>query len=137
MITKYAYTSIQTNDIETTTNFYCELLGFQPYKKVFIGEGEEQVILQFIKLGEAMLEIFKLPGDFIPCDGTFAMIGIYVEDVKKAIKELRMKGVTIVDDEPWEGWEAGIMIAGILGPNKEKIMLVQNNNGQENFSRER
>ena len=122
---QFGYISIQTNDVDKTADFYIDNFGFKKVKRYEINENGEETVLQFIKLGNTLFEIFSLPNAEAGENGPFAMIGIYVDDIKYKLKELKEKNVEIIDDIPWEGSEEGQLIAGIRGINKEQIMLVE------------
>ena len=122
---EFGYISIQTKNVDKTADFYIDNFGFEKVKKYEREENQEKTILQFIKLENTLFEIFSISNSEEGENGPFAMIGIYVDDIEKKIKELKEKNVEIIDETPWKGSEEGQLIAGIRGINKEQIMLVQ------------
>lgn len=111
---------ILTKDTKTSKDFYCNVLDCK-YIRSYRDEIRE---LTFLKSGNTVIElVYKNNFDFNELDGTVNHLAFKVNDIRRAIEELKEKGVKFQSDTPVLLDEKYIVF--FWGPFGEKLELVQ------------
>ncbi len=113
---KIKYTTLIVKDMDESIKFYRDIMGFEIDSQYDLGQAGAITLLK--GEGETMIEIIKNPVDE---PGLFS-IGMDVEDVNAAVKELKSKGAKIT-------MEPTPITVGTLAfledPNGVRIALIQ------------
>lgn len=120
------HTMIRVNDLDESTNFYCDLLGMKLMRKKDYPSG--RFTLAFVGYGseseEAVIELtHNWDTHEYNLGNAFGHIALGVEDIYKTCENLRNKGAKIVR-EPGPMKHGSTEIAFIEDPNGYKIELV-------------
>lgn len=120
------HTMIRVNDLDESTNFYCDLLGMKLMRKKDYPSG--RFTLAFVGYGseseEAVIELtHNWDTHEYNIGNAFGHIALGVEDIYKTCENLRNKGAKIVR-EPGPMKHGSTEIAFIEDPNGYKIELV-------------
>jgi glyoxylase I family protein len=133
MFKKVDHVELVPTNMERSLKFYTEILGFKiqwRHKAEIppVGEGE----LVFIELGDTLIELFSAKNPAPASKGQWQVgyrrIALQVEDLDKAIKYLKAKGVEISSGPvAVEGPVAGkpVKLAEIKDPDGLSIELIQ------------
>ncbi|HHY04219.1 MAG TPA: methylmalonyl-CoA epimerase [Thermoanaerobacterales bacterium] len=128
MITQIDHIGIAVKDLEETMKFYTECLGL---KVTDIETVEEQKVrTAFIPIGEGEIELLESTDP----DGPIAKhiekrgegiqhIALRVENIEKALEELKQKGVRLIDQKPRKG--AGGARIAFIHPKATKGVLLE------------
>lgn len=90
------YTTMIVNDMEESIKFYRDVMGFEVDSKYYpTPEGAPPASITLMKSGgETMIELIK---DHVNDTG-FYSIGMEIDDMDKAMKELKEKGAKILSE---------------------------------------
>jgi methylmalonyl-CoA epimerase len=128
VITQIDHIGIAVKDLEETMKFYTECLGL---KVTDIETVEEQKVrTAFIPIGEGEIELLESTDP----DGPIAKhiekrgegiqhIALRVENIEKALEELKQKGVRLIDQKPRKG--AGGARIAFIHPKATKGVLLE------------
>lgn len=109
---------IAVSDFDKALVFYRDTLGLKPYKE------PNGAWVEF-EIGNATLSVGKFD-DYKPKERYGTTVGLAVDDVPNAIKELSEKGVKVEGDvQDWKVCHS----ATILDPDGNKIMLHHRTDG--------
>lgn len=115
-----SHLGILTKSTKISKDFYCNILGFQHFRSY----RDETRELTFLKLGNIIIElIYKKDNDLNELDGTVNHLAFKVDDIQRAIEELKEKGIKFESNAPILLDEK--YIAFFRGPFGEKLELVQ------------
>ena len=113
---KIKYTTLIVKDMDESIKFYRDIMGFEIDSQYDLGQAGAITLLK--GEGETMIEIIKNPVDE---PGLFS-VGMDVEDINAAVKELKSKGAKIT-------MEPTPITVGTLAfledPNGVRIALIQ------------
>ena len=124
MFKRIDHTEIVPSDFEKSLKFYTEILGFKIQRRWKV-EAPPMTEIAFIELGGTMIELFSVKNP-APASKKEWQIGcrkfaLEVEDMDKAVKYLKTKGVEI----PREPVTMGILtVAAIKDPDGLTIELI-------------
>lgn len=114
------HAGVHVTDLERSVRFYCDVLGLFYESRLAIGH--EQLV--FLRAGEGWVELV--------CDGgaprgvgVVDHVALRVDDIEAVMDRLRGRGVQLLDAEPITAAELGARIAFCLGPDGERIELIQ------------
>jgi len=112
------FTMYKVSNIKKSIKFYNKTLGLKIYGKPGESWAEFEAGKDILVIGNWGFEKKKVGGG--------ATVGLAVEDVKKAIKELKAKKVKIID----EPYETGVCFGStIADPDGNRIYLHQRKDG--------
>lgn len=120
------HVAIEAKDKEKTLDFYQNILGFERITDNECDKGD--AANYFLKNGVVVVEILMQPSRPVRPWGTINHLSLLVEDVDKAIEELKAKGVEFETEEPIFDpylYERGERFIMLKGPNGERIQLEQ------------
>ena len=105
------------SDLEKSTDFYCEMFGFEVIDKIDIPYKGGILRSNFVQLGDLVLHLEQLP-EWDPAwkDGLFHHICIGVDDIHAAIGFLKSKDVKF-------DMENTFILENLFGGNLECIFL--------------
>ncbi|MBA7520425.1 hypothetical protein ES705_12521 [subsurface metagenome] len=125
---------IPVKDINKTVSWYTNVLGFKDIHRATIPtDNDEEIIIQFLKLGNLVLEFYQLLRDELEKvknrpNGYINHFAIDVLDIDKTISSIQ----NMVSTESVEGpylldnvWGKGAKYINIIGPNGEIVELSQ------------
>jgi len=105
---KIEHIGIAVKDLEIANDLYTVLLGTKPYKEEIVES--EQVKTSFFKIGDSKIELLQGLNEkdaistFIDKRGEGVHhIAFEVDDIIKAIKELKANGFHLINDKPKVG----------------------------------
>ena len=106
MIHKIAHIGVAVKNIEEAEKFYTEVLGF----KVHDRENLKEIKASFIPIGDTAVELLQsttpegVINKFIEKRGEGVQhIAYQVENIEKALEELKAKGIPLIDEKPRKG----------------------------------
>jgi len=125
MIKKMEHTAIIVGNMDETIDYYGGMFGF----KVRLQGSTEKREMAFLYLEEQPGIEIELIRDIDPIDeynksGIVNHLAFTVEDINKAIKHYKNKGIEFLSSEPQPTLEGGRMIL-FHGPNDELLQLVE------------
>lgn len=108
MINKIDHIGVAVNSIDDALKFYTEHLGVQC--KDIESVPEQKVKVAFLPVGESNIELLEPSTDDSPVkkfldkkgEGVHH-IALHVDDLEKALEDLKNKGVKLIDEEPRRG----------------------------------
>jgi methylmalonyl-CoA/ethylmalonyl-CoA epimerase len=119
---------IAVNSIEEGKNFFSDILGLQLQKTETIGE--QKVKTGFFPITDSELELLESTSPDGPVAKYIASrgegmqhIAFRVENIDEALKELKEKGVRLIDQEPRKG--AGGARIAFIHPKESHGVLVE------------
>jgi methylmalonyl-CoA/ethylmalonyl-CoA epimerase len=105
---KVEHIGIAVKSIEASNDLFAALLGTEPYKREVVES--ESVITSFFKTGETKIELLESSrpegaiAKFIEKRGEgIHHIAFEVEDIGKAVTELKQRGFVFLSEEPKKG----------------------------------
>ncbi|MGC9450641.1 MAG: VOC family protein [Oceanipulchritudo sp.] len=117
MIKQLAHICLRTEDLEKTSEYYCQALGMERF---FDFERQGSLFGYYLKAGRnTFIEVFKGdPG----AEGNIRHVALEVDDMDEAIERIRRHGAAATDkklgaDQSWQSWTED--------PNGVKIELHQ------------
>ena len=128
MINKVDHIGLAVKDLDEAVKFYTEVLGLnvQGYEEVV----EQKVKVAFIPVGDTELELLESTepdgpiAKYIEKKGTgIQHIAFSVENIEKALVEMKEKGMRLIDEEPRYG--AGGSKIAFLHPKSTQGILVE------------
>lgn len=127
-ILKIDHIGIAVNSIEEASEIYTELLGLEMHGVEEVAE--QKVKVAFIPVGESEVELLESTDPegpiarFIEKNGEGVQhIAFRVEDIEKALEELKQKGVRLIDEKPRYG--AGGAKIAFIHPKATKGVLIE------------
>jgi len=127
-ILKIDHIGITVNNIEEASKIYTELLGLEMHGVEEVAE--QKVKVAFIPVGESEVELLESTDPegpiarFIEKNGEGVQhIAFRVEDIEKALEELKQKGVRLIDEKPRYG--AGGAKIAFIHPKATKGVLIE------------
>ena len=127
-ILKIDHIGIAVNSIEEASKIYTELLGLEMHGVEEVAE--QKVKVAFIPVGESEVELLESTDPegpiarFIEKNGEGVQhIAFRVEDIEKALEELKQKGVRLIDEKPRYG--AGGAKIAFIHPKTTKGVLIE------------
>ncbi|ABY93132.1 methylmalonyl-CoA epimerase [Thermoanaerobacter brockii subsp. lactiethylicus] len=127
-ILKIDHIGIAVNSIEEASKIYTELLGLEMHGVEEVAE--QKVKVAFIPVGESEVELLESTDPegpiarFIEKNGEGVQhIAFRVEDIEKALEELKQKGVRLIDEKPRYG--AGGAKIAFIHPKATKGVLIE------------
>jgi len=137
MILKIDHVGIAVRSIEKTLQVYCEVLGLTPENIERETVKEQNAMVAMLPIGESRIELLESTSP----DGVLAKtiekkgeglhhLAIGVSDINAALKNLKEKGIILVDKEPRIG--AGGAKIAFVHPKSSKALLelVERKNGK-------
>lgn len=111
------HVAIHCSDLEKSTAFYRDVMGFEPW----VGHGGR---IQFFKIGDTLMELtMKNP----PQEMSGLHFCLHTDDFTNAMDHLRNQGVEVVVEPrpttPREGGEENFQRAVVKGPDGELIEI--------------
>jgi len=123
------HVGIAVKNLDEAVKVYRDVLGFQ-LKGVHVMKERKVKVAFFSSGGEAQVELLEPLGSdspvakFLEARGEgIQHIAVRVEDIEKALEELKQNGVVLVDDKPRDGAE-GKKIA-FVNPKSTKGVLME------------
>ena len=123
------HVGIAVKNLDEAVKVYRDVLGFQ-LKGVHVMKERKVKVAFFSSGGEAQVELLEPLGSdspvakFLEARGEgIQHIAVRVEDIEKALDELKQNGVVLVDDKPRDGAE-GKKIA-FVNPKSTKGVLME------------
>ena len=123
------HVGIAVKNLDEAVKVYRDILGFQ-LKGVHVMKERKVKVAFFSSGGEAQVELLEPLGSdspvakFLEARGEgIQHIAVRVEDIEKALEELKQNGVVLVDDKPRDGAE-GKKIA-FVNPKSTKGVLME------------
>ncbi len=125
MIKKMEHTAIIVANMDETIHYYSDMFGF----KVRLRGSTTKREMAFLYLEEQLGIEIELIRDIDPIgeynkSGVVNHLAFTVEDINKAIKHYKNKGIKFLSSEPQPTLEGGRMIL-FHGPNDELLQLVE------------
>jgi catechol 2,3-dioxygenase-like lactoylglutathione lyase family enzyme len=126
-----SHIGIFTDDIEKTKRFYIENFGFSiDFETVIDKPDNQRVKIMMLKLGNLVLEMIEYSDKGKTKRGNAGCIdhlSIRVEDLCKAIDDLKVKGNIFETKEPRtiNYIYNGVKVIYLTGPNGERIELIE------------
>lgn len=128
MVGKVDHIGIAVKSIDEALKFYTDVLGLKctGYEEVL----EQKVKTAFIPAGDSEIELLESTSDdgpiakFIEKKGEgIQHIALRVDDIEKAIEDLKSKGIVLIDEKPRYG--AGGAKIAFLHPKSTKGVLLE------------
>jgi methylmalonyl-CoA/ethylmalonyl-CoA epimerase len=108
MLNKIYHLGYAVEDIEAASRFYRENFGVEPAGSEVVGE--QGIIAAMFRVGESMVELVQPTdpdtpvGRFLARRGEgFHHVAYQVDDLRRALAELKENGVELIDEEPRRG----------------------------------
>lgn len=128
MVGKVDHIGIAVKDLDETLKFYEDILGIKCTSKETVEE--QKVKVAFLPIGDTEVELLESTEEdgpiarFIDKKGEgIQHIAYRVEDIDKAIEELKNKGIRLIDQEPRYG--AGGARIAFLHPKSTFGVLIE------------
>ncbi|ADL07955.1 methylmalonyl-CoA epimerase [Thermosediminibacter oceani] len=125
---KIDHIGIAVKSIEEASKIYTELLGLEMHGVEEVAE--QKVKVAFIPVGESEVELLESTDPegpiarFIEKNGEgIQHIAFRVDDIEKALEELKQKGVRLIDEKPRYG--AGGAKIAFIHPKATKGVLIE------------
>jgi lactoylglutathione lyase len=118
-----AHIGVVVKDAQKTADFYCRLLGCE----VSGGFEDERLKAVFLNCGSGTLEVLQYfkDGDAKRGTGVVDHIAFDVEDIDETVKKLKENGIVMLSDEPKVIMGGSKKIIFFLGPDGERLELMQ------------
>jgi len=129
-VTGLAHIGVFVADMDTSIDFYSDLLGFECYHQTEITKGEDVLKLAFMRCGTCEIELVELPVHTPREAGVVDHIALSVNDIDGIMVCLKDKGIvfeTAAPEERPEIFDNGIRCIFLPGPDGERIELNQAN----------
>jgi catechol 2,3-dioxygenase-like lactoylglutathione lyase family enzyme len=126
-----AHIQIQTKDIEKSIRFYQDNLHFAVVDRSELSVPSGTIKTALIKQGSCVLELSQPPNPDSVVEkarGVMGHFALQVDNVEKAVAELKARGITPDRDVSSNNLFGGIRIAFISGPSGESIELFEYTN---------
>jgi methylmalonyl-CoA/ethylmalonyl-CoA epimerase len=128
MVSKIDHVGIAVNNLEETLKFYEEVLGLKAHGTEVVDEQKAKVA--FVPVGDSELEFLESTDPegpiarFIEKKGQgIQHIAFRVDNIEKALEELKQKGVRLIDEKPRYG--AGGASIAFVHPKASYGVLVE------------
>lgn len=125
---KIDHIGIAVKDLEEAKKIYTDLLGLEVHGEEIVEEQKVKVV--FIPVGDSELELLQSTdpegpiAKFIEKNGEgIQHIAFRVDDIEKALEELKQKGVRLIDEKPRYG--AGGAKIAFIHPKATKGVLIE------------
>ncbi|ADL08563.1 methylmalonyl-CoA epimerase [Thermosediminibacter oceani] len=125
---KIDHIGVAVKSIEEASKIYTELLGLEMHGVEEVAE--QKVKVAFIPVGESEVELLESTDPegpiarFIEKNGEgIQHIAFRVDDIEKALEELKQKGVRLIDEKPRYG--AGGAKIAFIHPKATKGVLIE------------
>ncbi|MGB9840942.1 methylmalonyl-CoA epimerase [Thermovenabulum sp.] len=119
---------IAVKDLEEAKKIYTDLLGLEVHGEEIVEEQKVKVV--FIPVGDSEVELLESTdpegpiAKFIEKNGEgIQHIAFRVDDIEKALEELKQKGVRLIDEKPRYG--AGGARIAFIHPKATKGVLIE------------
>lgn len=119
---KYLHTMLRVSDIESSINFYCDVLGLSEVRRVEVEQGRFTLIFLAAQGDESsQIELtYNWDGDDLGRGSrNFGHLAYHVEDIYETCSRLKDSGVTI-NRPPRDGY-----MAFVKSPDNVSIELLQ------------
>lgn len=128
MVSKVDHIGIAVKDLEETLKLYTEVLGLHLENTEVVEE--QKVKVAFLPVGDTEIELLESTdpegpiGKFIETKGQgIQHIAFRVDDIEKAIEEMKNKGLRMIDEKPRYG--AGGAKIAFLHPKSTNGVLIE------------
>lgn len=128
MVTKIDHIGIAVKNLDETLKFYEDVLGIICTNKEEVDE--QKVRVAFLPIGDTEIELLESTSDdgpiakFIEKKGEgIQHIAYQVDDIEKAIEELKQKDIRLIDEKPRYG--AGGARIAFLHPKSTSGVLIE------------
>jgi methylmalonyl-CoA/ethylmalonyl-CoA epimerase len=128
MVGKVDHIGIAVKDLEETLKLYTEVLGLRLENTEVVEE--QKVKVAFLPVGDTEIELLESTdpegpiGRFIETKGQGVQhIAFRVDDIEKAIEEMKNKGLRMIDEKPRYG--AGGAKIAFLHPKSTNGVLIE------------
>ncbi len=128
MVTKIDHIGVAVKNLEETLKFYEEVLGLKTEGTEVVEE--QKVKVAFLPIGDSEIELLESTEEDGPIAKYIAKKGegmqhvaLRVDDIEKAIAEMKEKGVRMIDEKPRYG--AGGAKIAFVHPKSSKGVLVE------------
>lgn len=128
MIDRIDHIGIAVKDLNETLKFYTEVLGLKCTGTEEVAE--QKVRTAFIPVGQSEIELLESTSEdgpiakFIEKKGEgLQHIAVRVDDIEKALEELKQKGAALIDEKPRYG--AGGARIAFVHPKSTKGVLLE------------
>ncbi|MGB9814297.1 MAG: methylmalonyl-CoA epimerase [Thermovenabulum sp.] len=125
---KIDHIGIAVKDLEEAKKVYTDLLGLEVHGEEVVEEQKVKVV--FIPVGDSEVELLESTdpegpiAKFIEKNGEgIQHIAFRVDDIEKALEELKQKGVRLIDEKPRYG--AGGAKIAFIHPKATKGVLIE------------
>jgi len=125
---KIDHIGIAVKDLEEAKKIYTDLLGLEVHGEEIVEEQKVKVV--FIPVGDSEVELLESTdpegpiAKFIEKNGEgIQHIAFRVDDIEKALEELKQKGVRLIDEKPRYG--AGGAKIAFIHPKATKGVLIE------------
>jgi len=125
---KIDHMGIAVKDLEEAKKVYTDLLGLEVHGEEVVEEQKVKVV--FIPVGDSEVELLESTdpegpiAKFIEKNGEgIQHIAFRVDDIEKALEELKQKGVRLIDEKPRYG--AGGAKIAFIHPKATKGVLIE------------
>jgi methylmalonyl-CoA/ethylmalonyl-CoA epimerase len=125
---KFSHVGVAVKDLDEAIKFYTDVLGIDP-KNVKIGGNPNFMRVANIMIGDERIELLQfidkvntiIAGVGAGSNHTLQHIGIYVDDVAKAMDEFRAMGAQMLDKQP-RHMPDGHTIGFVIPKNTEMLI---------------
>jgi lactoylglutathione lyase len=114
------HAGIYVANLERSIAFYHDVFGLEVAERLTLGAER----IAFLGVGSARLELIEAAGGQRPT-GVVDHVALEVENLDGLARRLRQRGVTLVDQAPIAVPELHARILFCLGPDAERIELVE------------
>ncbi|TJX67857.1 methylmalonyl-CoA epimerase [Soehngenia saccharolytica] len=128
MVKKIDHIGIAVRNLETSVEFYEQMLGIKCTGREVVEE--QKVKVAFLPVGDSEIELLESTDDegpiakFIEKKGEgIQHIAFRVDDIEKTLEELKEKGVRLIDEKPRYG--AGGAKIAFLHPKSTNGVLIE------------
>jgi len=128
MVTKLDHIGIAVSNLEESLKLYTETLGLKLLETEVVEE--QKVKVAFLPLGDTEIELLESTepdgpvAKFIESRGQGVQhLAFKVENIEKALEELKAKGIRLIDEKPRKG--AGGAKIAFLHPKSTNGVLVE------------
>lgn len=125
---KIDHIGIATRGIEEASSFWCEALGISSFDTEEVKE--QGVRVAMLPVGESRIELLEATGDDSPITGFLEKrgpgihhIALRVNDIRKALNQLKVSGARLIDETPRTG--AGGCLVAFIHPSATGGVLVE------------
>ena len=114
------HAGIHVTNLEHSIAFYQALFGLRPLQRLQLGR--ERIV--FLEAGAGSIELIADDGGARPT-GSVDHLALEVTDLDGWLARLRERGVRLLDEMPIDVPELGVRILFCLGPDDERIELLE------------